>query len=47
LSFEQALYVLSEAIRGFDDCFGRIGQFEISSRMIALNSRGMVKVWLN
>lgn len=47
LSFPETLYALSESIRGFDDCFSRIKLFEITNRMIALNSKGAVRVWLN
>ncbi len=27
ITFQEALYVLSESIRGFDDCFSKVGQF--------------------
>ncbi len=47
LPFPEILYALSESIRGFDDCFSRIKLFEITNRMIALNAKGAVRVWLN
>jgi hypothetical protein len=47
LPFREVLYALSESIRGFDDCFTKIGSFEITSKMIGINLKGKVKVWLN
>lgn len=47
LQLPASLYVLSEAIRGYSVCFKMMGHFELTSRMIGVNGRGHVKVWLN
>ena len=47
LSFKEGLYMLSECLRGFDDCYAKVGGFDINEQMIGLNNRGHVKVWLN
>ena len=47
LSFEESLYMLSESIRGFDDCYSKVGSFDIVEQMIGINKKGYVKVWLN
>ena len=39
--------MLSECLRGFDDCYAKVGGFEVTQQMIGLNNRGHVKVWLN
>jgi hypothetical protein len=38
LSFPEALYFLSEALRGFRDCFEKVGLFDITEDMIGVNS---------
>lgn len=47
LNLPDSLYILSEAIRGFKDCYEKVGLFSITEDMIGFNSEGFVKVWLN
>ena len=47
MTFSQAIYILSESLRGFKECYDKIGPFELNDRMIGLNKEGSVKVWLN
>lgn len=47
LPLPASLYLLSEAIRGYSVCFKMMGQFEITNRMIGVNGKGHVKVWLH
>lgn len=47
LTFKESLYALSESLRGYKDCYSKVGSFDISERMIGINSNGNVKVWLN
>jgi hypothetical protein len=47
LTVPQAIYVLSESLRGFRECYDKIGSFELNDRMIGVNTKGNVKVWLN
>jgi len=46
-TFSQAVYVLSESLRGFQECYDKVGPFEVTDRMIGINNKGTVKVWLN
>jgi hypothetical protein len=43
----EALYFLSEAYRGFKDCYEKVGLFEVSDSMIGVNPEGEARVWLN
>jgi hypothetical protein len=43
----EALYLLSEAFRGYDDLYSKVGEFEVTDRMVGLNPQGQVRVWLN
>lgn len=43
----EALYLLSEALRGYDDLYSKVGEFEVTDRMVGLNPQGQVRVWLN
>lgn len=47
LTFQQFLYVLCEALRGFGECYTKVGEFQINDGMIGINSKGFIKVWLN
>lgn len=47
LSLPESLYLLSECLRGFDDCYSKVGLFEITEPMIGLNNSGHVKIWLS
>lgn len=47
LTFEESLYALSEAFRGYKDCYNKLGPFEITDEMIGINNDGEVKVWVN
>ena len=47
LSLPESVYLLSESIRGFDDCHSKVGHFLITDQMIGLNKNGHVRVWLN
>jgi hypothetical protein len=47
LPLKESIYMLTEAIRGFDDCYSKVGAFEVTEDMIGLNKNGHVKVWLN
>jgi hypothetical protein len=47
LTFPETVYALSEALRGFRECYSKVGVFEINDRMLGLNSKGHLKVWLN
>jgi hypothetical protein len=47
LSFPEGVYMLSESLRGYEDCYSKVGTFSISDQMMGLNPSGQVKVWLN
>jgi hypothetical protein len=38
---------LSESLRGFKDCYSKIGAFPITDRMLGVNNQGHLKVWFN
>lgn len=41
------LYLLKEAIIGFERICDKVGPFRLTARMVALNHQGKCKVWLN
>lgn len=43
----EALYVLSEALAGFQDLHAKAGVFDITEKMVGFNRDGQVRVWLN
>ena len=47
LSSKEGMYMLSECLRGYNDCYNKVGAFEVNDRMMGLNKNGHVKVWLN
>jgi hypothetical protein len=47
LSHGQGIYVLSEALAGFAELYGRVGPFQINENLIGFNQEGEVKVWYN
>lgn len=47
LSYGQALYVLSEALAGFQELHYRFGPFQITDDHIGFNEIGQAKVWHN
>jgi hypothetical protein len=47
LTFVEGIYVLSEVIRGYEDCYSKVGYFQVNDQMFGLNKAGNLKVWLN
>jgi hypothetical protein len=47
MAYPECLCLLIESLRGFEDLFLRAGSFELTDKMIGINSRGEPKVWLN
>jgi hypothetical protein len=47
MNINQSLYMLKEAILGFERLCSRFGPFKVTSNMIGVNERGLCKVWLN
>jgi hypothetical protein len=43
----QALYLLKEAIIGFERLYNRFGPFKVTEGMIAINEKGFCRVWIN
>jgi hypothetical protein len=41
------LFLLKEAIIGFERLFDRFGSFQVSPRMVALSRQGKCRIWLN
>lgn len=45
LTHEQGLYVLSEALRGFNRLYQQLGAFAVDETLIGFNQEGRAKVW--
>jgi hypothetical protein len=47
VTFQESVYVLTESLRGYKDCYNKLGPFEVTSEMIGINNDGEIKVWVN
>ena len=47
MPLSQALYLIKECLIGFERLFNRFGAFDITETMIAINEKGLCKVWIN
>jgi hypothetical protein len=47
LDHGQGVYVISEALAGFQELFNRVGPFQVFDDLIGFNKEGEVKVWHN
>jgi hypothetical protein len=47
MSLGQCLYLLKEALIGFERLYNRFGGFEVFNSMIAINEKGFCRVWLS
>ncbi len=43
----QILYIVKEALVGFDRLYDRFGSFDISNKMVLINKNGKCRVWIN
>jgi hypothetical protein len=47
LTLAQGLYLMKEALIGFERLFDRFGSFDPSSKMVLINKNGKCRVWIN
>ena len=43
----KVIYLLKEAVIGFERLYNKFGPFAISNKMVALNQQNKCKIWLN
>ena len=47
LTFPESLLILKKSLEGYEYLFKKTGPILVTSKMIGINSDGLVKVWVN